>query len=73
QVPGITADVAAAAGAAFVQSYQSGLKTTALVSLAFGGLAIASAFLCNDIEPKMTDKIEVFLENTKQAEKNQFH
>jgi len=73
QVPGITAEVAAAAGVAFVRSYQSGLRTTALVSLAFGGLAIGSAFLCNDVEPKMTDKIEVFLENTKQAEKNQFH
>jgi hypothetical protein len=48
-------------------------RATALSSLAFGILAIVSSFLCNDITPKMNDKIEVFLENTTQARKNEFH
>ncbi len=41
--------------------------------MAFGGTGIILALLCEDIEPKMTKKIEVFLENDALAEKNRFH
>ncbi|KAF2651423.1 MFS general substrate transporter [Lophiostoma macrostomum CBS 122681] len=73
EVPGITNEIAAAAGAAFQQSYVVGLRTTALSSLSFGVVAIVACFFCNDIGHKMDDKIEVFLENDENAEKNKYH
>jgi len=48
-------------------------RTVALSSLAFGVIAIIACFFLEDIGPKMTPKIEVFLENDVQAEKNKFH
>ncbi|KAF2011386.1 MFS general substrate transporter [Aaosphaeria arxii CBS 175.79] len=73
KVPGITNEIAAAAGAAFQQSYVVGLRTTALSSLSFGVIAIIACLFCNEIEHKMNDKIEVFLENDENADKNKFH
>jgi hypothetical protein len=89
-VPGITNDIAAAAGAAFQQSYVVGLRTTCLSSLSFGILGIigmslfsllwwsnanvdTAALCCQDIGKKMNNKIEVFLENDENADKNRFH
>lgn len=48
-------------------------RTVALASLGFGGVAIIACFFLEDIGPKMTPKIEVFLENDVQAEKNKYH
>lgn len=48
QVPGITADIMGAAGAAFQQSYVVGLRTTCLSSLSFGIIGIIGRFL-NDL------------------------
>lgn len=73
KVPGITTEITLAAGAAFQQAYVIGLRTTALSSLSFGILAIIACCFCNDIGPKMDSKIEVFLENDENAEKNRFH
>ncbi|KAF2492231.1 MFS general substrate transporter [Lophium mytilinum] len=73
KVPGITTEIAVAAGAAFQQSYVVGLRTTALSSLSFGIIGIIACICCNDIGHKMTDKIEIFLENDENAEKNKFH
>lgn len=73
EVPGITTEIMAAAGAAFQQSYVVGLRTTALSSLSFGVIAIIACLFCNDIGHKMDDKIEVFLENDENAEKNKYH
>ncbi|KAL2756548.1 hypothetical protein ACRALDRAFT_1031152 [Sodiomyces alcalophilus JCM 7366] len=70
EVPGITADIMAAAGAAFKQSYVVGLRTTALSSLSFGVICIIACICCQDIGHRMNDKIEVFLENDENAEKN---
>lgn len=41
--------------------------------MAFGVVGIALAFYCEDITPKMNNKIEVFLENDALAEKNKHH
>lgn len=41
--------------------------------MAFGVIGIILALLCEDIESRMTPKIEVFLENDALAEKNRFH
>jgi hypothetical protein len=73
KVPGINPAAIAAAGGAFLESYAYGLKMTALTSLGFGGLGIVMCFLCEDIGPKMNNKVEVFLENDVNAEKNEFH
>ncbi|CAO2655346.1 Nn.00g104100.m01.CDS01 [Neocucurbitaria sp. VM-36] len=73
EVPGITNEIIAAAGAAFQQAYVIGLRTTALSSLSFGILAIIACCFTNDIGPKMDNKIEVFLENDENAAKNKYH
>jgi hypothetical protein len=73
KVPGITSEIIAAASAAFKQTYVVGLRTTALTSLAFGIVGIIACLCCQDISPKMNKKIEVFLENDVNAEKNKFH
>ncbi|KAI0154152.1 MFS general substrate transporter [Xylariaceae sp. FL1272] len=72
-VPGITDEIAQAASAAFVQSYVVGLRTTALSSLSFGIVGIIACLFCLDIGHKMNNKIEVYLENDVNAEKNRFH
>ena len=48
-------------------------RSVALTSLGFGGLGIIGCFFCQDIGRKMNNKIEIFLENDVQAEKNEFH
>ncbi|KAF2013899.1 MFS general substrate transporter [Aaosphaeria arxii CBS 175.79] len=73
KVPGITQEALAATSLAFQWSYAHGLKVVALSSLSFGILGLICCFLCEDLTPKMTSKIEVFLENDVYAEKNEFH
>lgn len=48
-------------------------RNAALASMAFGVVGIICALLCEDITPKMTPKIEVFLENDALADKNKYH
>ncbi|KAF2031206.1 MFS general substrate transporter [Setomelanomma holmii] len=73
KVPDITNETIAAGGTAYQQAYVLGLRTTALSSLSFGILAIIACCFCNDIGPKMNNKIEVFLENDENADKNKYH
>ncbi|OAG43819.1 hypothetical protein AYO21_02046 [Fonsecaea monophora] len=73
QITGVDTAVLAAAGEAFQLSYAHALKILALVSVAFGGLAIAVCVTVENIDPKMNDQIEVFLENDKLADKNVYH
>ncbi|KAK4994440.1 hypothetical protein LTR66_005528 [Elasticomyces elasticus] len=73
KVPGLTAAIAEAAGAAFVESFVQGLKTVSLTLMGFGGVAIIACFFIEDIGPKMNKKIEVFLENDVEASRNKFH
>ncbi|KAK3683274.1 hypothetical protein LTR37_020387 [Vermiconidia calcicola] len=73
QVKGLTNAIAAAAGGAFLESYVQGVKTVALASIGFGVVAIIACFYLEDIGPKMNSKIEIFLENDVQADKNKYH
>jgi hypothetical protein len=41
--------------------------------MAFGVVGIILSLFCEEIEPKMNNKIEAFLENDALAEKNKFH
>ncbi|KAI1864224.1 hypothetical protein JX265_008595 [Neoarthrinium moseri] len=73
EVPGITDDIIAAASSALQQSYVIGLRTTALSSLSFGIIGIIACACCNEISKKMNNKIEIFLENDVNAERNVHH
>ncbi len=73
KVPGITTAIAEAASVAYVNSYIVGIRTVALASIAFGGIGMIACLFLEDITPKMTKRIEVFLENDVNAEKNKFH
>lgn len=73
KVPGTTAEAIGAASLAFQWSYAHGLKIVALSSLSFGLVGLLCIFYCEDITHKMTNKVEVFLENDIYAEKNEFH
>ncbi|KAI1319486.1 MFS general substrate transporter [Xylariaceae sp. FL0255] len=53
-------------------SYVVGLRTTALSSLSSGILGIMACCFCLDIGPMINNKIEVFLENDVNADKNRF-
>jgi len=48
-------------------------RITAISSVAFGVVGIVACLFCNGIDHKMTNKIEVFLENTENADKNVYH
>jgi len=73
QVPGTNADALGAASLAFQWSYAHGLKIVALSSLSFGVFGLLCIFYCEDITPKMTNKVEIYLENDIYAEKNEHH
>lgn len=72
-IPGVDDQVLAAAGLAWRWAVCNGLRIVGLASLGFGITGWLVLFWCSDPEPKMTDRIEVFLENDVQAEKNEFH
>jgi hypothetical protein len=72
-VSGTTPEAIGAASLAFQWSYAHGLKIVALSSLSFGIVGLLCIAYCEDITPKMTNKVEVFLENDIYAEKNEFH
>ncbi|KAK4496022.1 hypothetical protein PRZ48_013291 [Zasmidium cellare] len=72
-VSGINAEILSAASTAYQWSYAHGLKITALSSLSFGGLGLIMCFLLENIDAKMNDQTNVFLENDVHADKNEFH
>ena len=44
-----------------------------MVSLAFGIVGLVACALCKDVDAKMNNKIEVYLENTNLADRNKYH
>ncbi|KAK5169763.1 uncharacterized protein LTR77_005741 [Saxophila tyrrhenica] len=73
KVPGITDEIVAAASTAFQWSYAHGLKITALSSLSFGGVGLILCLMTENIDKKMTQETNVFLENDIHASKNEYH
>lgn len=73
KVPGTSTEAIGAASLAFQWSYAHGLKVVALSSLSFGIVGLLCIFYCEDLTPKMTNKVEIFLENDIYADKNEFH
>jgi hypothetical protein len=48
-------------------------RMIAYVSLAFGIIGILASAACVDVDHKMANKIEVYLENTEMASRNKYH
>lgn len=65
--------VAAAATEALNNAYCKAIFVVAMVSMAFGIVGIIACLCCKDVDHKMTNKIEVYLENTALAERNKYH
>ncbi|KAL3484720.1 fungal trichothecene efflux pump [Aspergillus germanicus] len=65
--------VAAAAQAALSDAYCKAIFVVAMVSMAFGILGLGACLCCKDVDSKMTNKIEVYLENTDLADRNKYH
>ncbi len=57
KVPGITMAIAEAAGVAYVNLYIVGIRTVALVSIAFGGTGIIACLFLEEITPKMIRRL----------------
>ncbi|KAI9878049.1 MAG: peroxiredoxin prx5 [Pleopsidium flavum] len=67
------ATIVAAAGKAVQGAYVEGIRMVAFTSLAFGIIGIIACACCKDVDSKMTNKIEVYLENTELANRNKYH
>ena len=65
--------IVAAAGAAVQHAYERGVQNVAYASLAFGIVGIIACACCKDVDHKMNNKIEVYLENTENANRNKYH
>ena len=48
-------------------------RLTAYTSLGFGIVGIIACLCCKDVDAKMTNKIEVYMENTELASRNKYH
>jgi hypothetical protein len=67
------AAVIAAYGGAVQRAYEKGIQNVAYASLAFGIVGIIACACCKDVNEKMNNKIEVYLENTENANRNKYH
>jgi hypothetical protein len=67
------AAVVAAYGGAVQRAYEKGIQNVAYASLAFGIVGIIACACCKDVNEKMNNKIEVYLENTENANRNKYH
>ncbi|KAL4880654.1 fungal trichothecene efflux pump [Aspergillus karnatakaensis] len=65
--------VATAAVDALNDAYCQAIFVVAMVSMAFGIVGLGACLCCKDVDSKMTNKIEVYLENTDLSDRNKFH
>ncbi|KAG9194360.1 hypothetical protein G6011_04395 [Alternaria panax] len=73
EVPGTTAGALGIASLAYQWSYAHALRIVVLSSLSFGIVELLCILYCEDLTPKTTDKVKVFLGNDVYADKNEFH
>lgn len=73
KIDGVSDSAISAIRLAYKYAASFGIRNAALASLAFGVVGIGLSLFVEDIGPKMTEKIETFLENDELAEKNKFH
>ncbi|KAL3463501.1 fungal trichothecene efflux pump [Aspergillus heterothallicus] len=70
---GYAPNVVTAALAALNDAYCQAIFVVAMVSMAFGILGLGACLCCKDVDSKMTNKIEVYLENTDLSDRNKYH
>ncbi|KAG9240545.1 fungal trichothecene efflux pump-domain-containing protein [Calycina marina] len=67
------ASVVTAVNGAIQKANERGIQGIAYTSLAFGIVGIIACLFCKDVDAKMTNKIEMYIENSKMAERNSHH
>ncbi|KAJ5089267.1 peroxiredoxin prx5 [Penicillium argentinense] len=70
---GVQPRVAVAAEAALSHAYCKPIFVVAMLSMAFGTLGLAACLCCENVDSTMTNKIEVYLENTDHSDRSQPH
>ncbi|KAJ5698367.1 hypothetical protein N7462_000372 [Penicillium macrosclerotiorum] len=65
--------VASAAETALADAYCKAIFVVAMTSMAFGIVGLIACLCCKDVDSKMNNKIEVYLENTDLKDRNEFH
>ena len=65
--------IVAAAGGAVQHACENAVQNVAYASLAFGIIGIMACACCKDVDHKMNNMIEVYLENTENAKRNKYH
>ncbi|KAI5361423.1 Putative major facilitator transporter Str1/Tri12 [Septoria linicola] len=68
-----SADVVAAASAALDEAYCHAIFVVAMVSMAFGIVGLIACACCKDVDHRMNNQIEVYLENDRLADRNKYH
>ncbi|KAH9823610.1 Major facilitator superfamily domain, general substrate transporter [Teratosphaeria destructans] len=68
-----SASVVAAITPAIQNSYCHAIYMVCMTSLGFGLFGLLCCAYCKDVDRKMNNKIEVYLENTKYADRNKYH
>ena len=67
------ANIVSAANAALDDAYCHAIFVVAMTSMAFGIVGLIACACCKDVDHRMNNQIEVFLENDKLADRNKFH
>ena len=70
---GYSQAVLVAAQGAYEHAQQQGTRMVALTSIAFGMIGFIATLCCKDVDAKMNNHTEVFLENDIHADLNEFH
>ena len=65
--------VLVAAQGAYEHAQQQGIRMVALTSIAFGMIGFIATLCCKDVDAKMNNHTEMFLENDIHADLNEFH
>ncbi|KAL4796245.1 MFS general substrate transporter [Aspergillus venezuelensis] len=73
QEAGYSQAVITAATGALADAYCKAIFVVAMVSMAFGIVGLIACLCCKDVDSKMTNKIEVYLENTDLSDRNKYH
>lgn len=65
--------IVAAASAALNSAYCRAIFVVAMVSMAFGIVGLIACACCKDVDHRMNNQIEVYLENDRLADRNKNH
>lgn len=73
EISSYPANIVAAASSALNEAYCHAIFVVVMVSMAFGIVGLIACACCKDVDHKMTNQIEVYLENNRLADRNRHH